>query len=514
LNTAALVVPDLYVQIVPPSNYLINGQPTNRTGVVGTAAWGPVDQPVIIGDMPTYAINFGAPVARKHDMGTQVATAIQQGASDFRCVRVTDDTDVAATSTGVTTCITFTALYTGSLGNNLTVQIVNGSKAGSFKAIVGVPGSGQPEYYDNITGTGNAFWVALASAINNGNGVLRGKSLLITATAGTGSTAPTAGTTCTFTGGTDGATNPTSADIIGSNASPFSGMYALANQGCGLLLVADMDDSTQWTTIDGVADTNSLYAIQTGPSGDTIANAVTTKQTAGLDSYSSKLLFGDWVLWNDPFNQVERYVSPQGFAAGRLANLSPEQSGLNKTLYGVAGTQTSASANSTYSEAELTVLIQAGIDVITNPGAGGVSMWTLRSGHNSSSNAAIRGDNYTRLTNFLATSFNAGMGVYCGQVINLSLSQNVSATMNAFLLGLYGQGILGPDVDDGGLPFSVICGIGPGTNNPPNRTKLGYFQCDIQVQYQAINEEFIINLQGGQTVTVTRQTTQNGQVIS
>ena len=174
----------------------------------------------------------------------------------------------------------------------------------------------------------------------------------------------------------------------------------------------------------------------------------------------------------------------------------------------------SASANATYSTTELTVLIQAGLDVITNPGAGGVSMWTLRSGHNSSSNAAIYGDNYTRLTNFLATSFNAGMGLYCGQVINLSLTQAVAATMNAFLLGVYGQGILGPDVDDGGLPFTVICGLGPGTNNPPERTKLGNLQCDVQVQYQAINEKFIVNLQGGQTVTVTRQTTQNGQVVS
>ena len=496
-----------------PQQYLINGQPTNRTGVVGSASWGPVNQPVIIGDMPTYTLSFGAPVARKYDMGTHVATAIQQGASDFRCVRVTDGTDVAATSTGVATCITFTALYTGSLGNNLTVQITNGSQAGSWKAIVGVPGSGQPELYDNITGTGNAFWVALAAAINNGTGVLRGKSQLILATAGSGTTAPAAAT-CTFSGGSDGASTLTAAQMVGANGTPFTGMYALQNQGCGLMLVADMDTSTQWTTIDGFALQNSMYAVQTGPSGDTITNAVTTKQTAGLDSYSSKLLFGDWVLWNDPFNQVQRYVSPQGFAAGRLANLSPEQSGLNKTMYGVAGTQTSASANATYSEAELTVLIQAGIDVITNPGAGGVSMWTLRSGHNSSSNAAIQGDNYTRLTNFLATSFNAGMGLYCGQVINLSLTQAVAATMNAFLLGVYGQGILGPDVDDGGLPFTVICGLGPGTNNPPERTKLGNLQCDVQVQYQAINEKFIVNLQGGQTVTVTRQTTQNGQVVS
>jgi hypothetical protein len=96
INTAALVVPDLVVQIVQPQNYLINGVPTNMVGVVGTAAWGPVNQPVNVGDMPSYARLFGAPVVRKYDMGTHVATAIQQGASSFRCVRVTDGTDVAA----------------------------------------------------------------------------------------------------------------------------------------------------------------------------------------------------------------------------------------------------------------------------------------------------------------------------------------------------------------------------------------------------------------------------------
>ncbi len=50
-------------------------------------------------------------------------------------------------------------------------------------------------------------------------------------------------------------------------------------------------------------------------------------------------MFGDWVWWNDPVNAVLRLVSPQGFVAGRLANLSPEQSSLNKPLYSVVGTQ-------------------------------------------------------------------------------------------------------------------------------------------------------------------------------
>src|SRR5271154_4028424 len=90
LNTTALVVPDLYVQIVAPQNLLLNGVPTNIIGIVGSASWGPVNQPVIVGTMADYATNFGPIVIRKFDMGTNVATAIQQGATAFRCVRVAD----------------------------------------------------------------------------------------------------------------------------------------------------------------------------------------------------------------------------------------------------------------------------------------------------------------------------------------------------------------------------------------------------------------------------------------
>src|SRR6516165_7601847 len=120
LNTTALIVPDLYVQIVPPQSLLLNGVPTDVLGVVGTASWGPVGEPVVVGTMSDYAASFGAVMARKYDMGTQVATAVQQGAGNFRCVRVTDDTDSAA-SLSILDGVTFTAIYTGSLGNALAV---------------------------------------------------------------------------------------------------------------------------------------------------------------------------------------------------------------------------------------------------------------------------------------------------------------------------------------------------------------------------------------------------------
>src|SRR5271167_1515857 len=114
INTTALIVPDLYVQIVPPQTLLLNGVPTDGMGVVGTAAWGPVGEPTIVGTMGDYATSFGAVMPRKYDMGTQVATAVQQGAGNFVCVRVTDGSDTAAYANVPNTTAAFTALCTGS----------------------------------------------------------------------------------------------------------------------------------------------------------------------------------------------------------------------------------------------------------------------------------------------------------------------------------------------------------------------------------------------------------------
>ncbi len=507
LNTTALVVPDLYVQIVPPQNLVLNGVPTNVVGVVGTASWGPVGQPVIVGTMTDYAVSFGPIMARKHDMGTPVAAAVQQGAANFRCVRVTDGTDTAAQFEVPGTNFLFTAVYTGSLGNQIAAVLGTGSQAGTWRLTLALPG-GTPEVYDNIGGTGAAFWQNLAAAVNDGQGPQRGPSLLVVANAGGYAGAPVAFTWTFVTGpaGTDGA-NVTALNLVGVDVAPRTGMFALRGLGCSLALLADEDDATQWPTQAAFALSEGIYMILCGPAGDTITNALIVKQAAGLDTYACKLMFGDWIWWSDQVNAVVRLISPQGFVAGRLANLSPEQSSLNKPLYGVVGSQKSGTPGTgqttSYSSVELQALFRAGIDVISNPQPGGF-YWGVRCGHNSSSNAATSGDNYTRLTNYIAATLAAGMGQYVGQVVNAALFRRIRSTQLSFLQNMLSQGMLGSA--DGSVPFSVICDT---SNNPQSRTSLGYVQSDAQVQYQAINEKFIVNIEGGQTVTVTQQSLAN-----
>jgi hypothetical protein len=511
INTTSLIVPDLYVQIVPPQNLMLNGVPTNVLGVVGTASWGPVNQPAIVGSMADYARLFGSIIPRKFDMGTQVATAVQQGAQNFRCVRVTDGSDLAAYSVIPGSNASFTALHTGSLGNSINIVMGAGSKPATWKVSILLRGF-EPEVFDGLVGNGAVFWNNLATAVNHGIGSQRGPSLLVVSSAG-GSTASPASFTLTLgssTAGSDGATSVTSALLVGNDAPIRSGMCALRGQLCGLAMLADCDDAATWTSQANFGLQEGIYMILSTAAGDTISNAVATKAAMGLDSYAAKLMFGDWVWWSDQANNMIRLVSPQGFAAGRLANLSPEQSSLNKQIYGIIGSQRSgspgSSQNAAYSSADLSVLLGAGIDVICNPQPAG-AFWGVRGGHNTSSNPATDGDNYTRLTNYIAETLAAGMGRYVGQVINADLFRKVRSTQLSFLNNMLGQGLLGSP--DGSLPFSVICDT---TNNPASRTNLGYVQADAQIQYQAINERFIVNVEGGQTVQVSRQTLPTGQI--
>jgi hypothetical protein len=496
INPTALLVPDLYTIIEPPSTTILNGVPTNILGIVGTATWGPVNSPTIASGVADTTQKFGPMQARKYDLGTVVAASALQGAANFRLVRVTDGTDTAASATitcansalatafanainnGIsglrgpsrlvvattsTTTLTLTAIYTGSLGNSLVTAVGPGSAATSSLITLSLPGL-VPETFNNVGVT-----AASASSV-------------------------------TLSGGTDGAATITASVLIGQDTIPRKGMYALRTTGASIGVLADADDSTEWTTQVAFGLSEGLYMIMTGPAGDTISNAVSAKATAGIDSYAAKLLFGDWIYINDNINNVLRLISPQGFSAGKLANLSPEQSSLNKQLQGIVGTQKSYS-NQKYSNADLQALAQAGIDVITNPVPGG-SYFGARIGHNTSSNAVIHGDNYTRMTNYISQTINAGMGIYIGETMTVDEFAEAKATLDSFFFNMYDEEMIGNT--QGTIPWQVVLDA---SNNPQSMTALGIQQAKVKVQYLAINEIFLIDLEGGQSVQISRLST-------
>jgi hypothetical protein len=584
VNTAAQQVPGVIVQIIPPAASPVNGVPTDILGVVGSATWGPVNKATIVGNYAQYRQNFGDLQNRTFDMGTHVATAILQGAQNFRCVRVTDGTDTAAsnyfnrvanavlsvsasggsgmtpgtyslTFTGgggsgaagtitvaaggtpqtpvVTNCGTgytsaptvgiggspggtlptltatvgaatsqlFTAKYTGTLGSTITATLSAGQAANTWNLTIAKPNS-IPEVFAGLTGTGAAFWQAMANAVNNGQSLTRGPSKLVTALYQS-NPAAIAAATVTLTGGTDGASGLTYSNLLGADGvgSSRTGMYALRGTGCAVGLCADVTQSAAWPTIDAFALSEGIYFVHSSPAGDTIGNFQTAAQSAGL-SYASKLMFGDFVWWNDPVNQIARLVSPQGFTAGALANTAPQLGLLNKQAAGVVGTQASL-ANSAYSNADLLAIVQAGGDVIANPGPGGQGGFYWWTGQNASYNVAINGDNYTRLTFFIARSLNIWAGQWIGQLQTAAQRQAAWSSLDQWLLSLWQQGIIGSAdsaYPNGAIPFAIVL---DDSNNPPNRVALGWEQADIQITYLSVIRNFLANIQAGQTVQIT-----------
>jgi hypothetical protein len=93
------------------------------------------------------------------------------------------------------------------------------------------------------------------------------------------------------------------------------------------------------------------------------------------------------------------------------------------------------------------------------------------------------------------------MGLFIGQLQsrrpNDKTRAAAKATLDAFMQALLDQGM----IDD----FQNVC---DNSNNPASRIALGYMQADCQVVYLSVVEYFIVNLQGGQSVTINRVSSQ------
>lgn len=504
VNLNSIDVPGVYVDIIPPQTY-IAGVPSNREGVVGVGSWGPVNALIPVSTQDDAAVAIGVPMVRKYDVATFIAAATQVGGSAaYYCVRVTDGTDAAASGALVASCLTLTAKYTGTLGNGITAKILAGSKPHTFAISVSFPGR-QPETFDNIAGTGKAFWLNAAAAINAGTST-RAKSSYVIATAGAGTTAPVAGTTVTLSGGTDGASGVVDADLIGSDVSPRSGMYALRRSGVDCFTLCDVTDSSTWAAQDAFALSENAVAVHAMAPGTGFAYTIAKRVSVGLDSFPSWLLVGDYPTFYDSYNGLARLVSPAAFALGLAGNLSPEQSPLNKPLRGVIATQHSETG-AAYSDAELSQIERGGVDVIVGPPTTpGGEYYTFITGRNASSNNSANGVEYSRLTFFLARSIQSkAAGSIVGRLQSIRPSDrtrfDAKAMMDGFFaslrdpaMGSNGNGM----IDD----FETQCDL---NNNPPALQARGFLFLYAKVRYLNVVRYFVVKLAGGGNVEVTSQ---------
>ncbi len=432
---------------------------------------------------------------------TAVATVtIQTAAATSQPTNPVAQASTSGSGTGATFTLTYTkqltltSLYTGSAANLATATIAAGSAANSSRLTVVQPGFA-PEIYDNITGTGNAFWVNAAAAVNSGNSPQRGPSKLVVATAGTAITAPVDAPT-NFSGGTAGATALTSAVLSGTAGGVGSrtGSYSFRGMGATHGVVADLDDHTQNATLAAFAQSEGIYWGVQNTAGDTPSAAATQKATDGTDTPWLKLFMGDWTYVNDNVNGVQRLLGPATLGMSLLSTLQPYQSGLNKQVPLVVSTQGSQS-NSSYANTDLAILTNSGIEVICNPIPAG-SKFGLRIGRNASSNQAQNTDNWPVMTAFLARSL-AGPGAL-GPAIGKAITPDFFTTWRG-VLDNFLAGLLNAKPSPMIQAYSILFDV---TNNPASQTATGLVVAEVLVQYLGIAQVFLVNLQTGATVVI------------
>lgn len=504
LNPNSTIAPGVYILEKLPTSP-VTGVETDTILCVGTASGGPVNFPVTIGSLQEQVATFGNPSTSAFDLGTPVMAAASLGASSFLCVRVTDGTDLKATVDVHDTTLTpvegmvLTAKYSGTIGNTINVTVSEGTNSTialpTFKVTIYLPtgnGSSVPEIYDNIGGSGAALWQNMVNAINMGQGGFTAPSELVTAAIGT-ATNPPALDDYVLAGGTNGNSGVTAATLIGSDTLPLTGMYSASGADFSLMVLSGVTDASTFIAQADFCANQGAYAMLARPLGESYVDGIAAKKTIGLVSYATKFLVGEtWVKINDSFNNVQRYVPQQGIVAGLLSLLQPQDSGLNKVINSSILVSTYFSdQNKRYTNADIVAILQNGLDTIANPSPGG-NYWALQTGKNTSNNILASGDNFTRLTNFLAGSLQNSLGVYIGQLQNDTQRRSAKTALNSFLNGLAVQNMIGSST--GGQPFSVVI---DNSNNPISSVAQGIEQADVKVAFFQVIVAFLVNLQTG-----------------
>lgn len=412
---------------------------------------------------------------------------------------ITLSTGSASTAGG-----TATAIYTGSLGNQVSIRFITGAQTGGITASVSPP-SGLAEVYPNLPATN--FWAAFALALAFGISGVRAPSGLIRLTSVNGAVGtPTAGTLITLTGGTDGRAGVTTANLVGNDTiTPKTGMYALRSQNpaVGIVWLVGVTDSTAWPSLLAFGNTEGASTLAAFPIGTSTATATAAVASNGLHDPSFTYT-KDWVYFFDSINNLTRPISPNAFIGGTWAGLGPQFSPSNTPVNLVLGTDRSPpnQVGAPYTDSEIGQLATAGIMFITNPIPAG-SQWGIREGQSTSLNAVTQPVEYWRMTSYLARSFNSSMGKFIGQLQsqqpNDPLRQAVRLSLNNFLTTLVGLN----QIDD----FVVICGFSASTSaapglgiNTPTSVSQHYLYAMVQVRYLSSVRFFILSLQGGTTV--------------
>lgn len=414
--------------------------------------------------------------------------------------------NITATASGATLANggadlgTFNALYHGTDGNLIKHEFtpnVNSTGAAPKWDLTLVLNGAVPTS-ELFTGLNEATISAeIVSALANGQGPTRGPSVIARFTAGAvGNVAPVA--EGTFAGGANGDAALTSSQQLGTDqAIPRTGMYALKDNGVQVMCLCGNTDSTTWVAQLGFAKKIGSLVVLSMPANLSTEQAIALKKSAGIANEYAAMI-KDYCQYLDTVNSVYRLVPPAPFAVARIASLTPEQSPGNKPVESVVATERTI-ADQPYDLDEIGQLTAAGILFITNPVPAG-NFFGLRHGLNTSSNSAINGIEWPRMTNFIAYSLVGAFGEFIDQNQTTRKDDPVRAAAKKKLLNFFNDLKRDGYIED--FKVNMEYSEAGETPNTKQSVRDGFMKAVVAVQYKSVVRFFLVTLIGGKTVDV------------
>lgn len=496
------IVPGVRINVTAPAPS-IAGVPSNIIGLVGSATWGPYNSIGYVSGPGSFVAQYGVITTGTYDLGTAVAVCAQVGAGLMHVVRVKGTSDAKATVTVVDSAgtpangLVVTGAYFGTGGNSIKVQFSAGTVSGSYNLTIWSSVLGITEIFSNISGSGNAFWVAAAAAINNGQGLQRGPSQLVTATAAASTATPSLAV-FSLSGGLDGTF--TDDTIVGAPGANPTGIYVFDGTLINHLVCVGVTDTDTFGDIVTFANSIPAVAYLQLPGSATVSSTLTAVATLGIEQH--RVLMGDFWLWNDTTNQVTRYLAPAILAAALAAALDPQDSVVNKALLPIIGTQKSASGRK-YNESEMQQLTLAHVDLIVAPGTKQRgNYYSFLNGQSFTDDISLQFDNYQKLTNFITVSLKVWANYFIGQLQTETIRKQAKASIVGFLTSLWKEGAIGDVQNPSSPPFIVVLND---TNNSQTTVAQGYMIANVMVKYLQVIMYFDINYNGSAATVIASQ---------
>lgn len=425
--------PGVFVNETQSANAPIEGAGTSTAGFVGYAQRGPANQPVYVTSwteyVNTFALGMTSPFLADANLAYSVYGYFQNGGTKAYIIRAASAsvkkasaalTDGQATPADV---LQFSALDEGAWGNNLKINLANGSGAGKYNLTVKLGTDTVGSYTDVTLNSADTNFIEFAV-----NGI--DKYITVKFVAGIPAVAQLA-VDKALTGGVDGRSDITDNDLV-TTLNKFNTVRA------NILVCPESQSSTVNQGLYAYAEKTLSFAVLDGLSTATVTSIQTER-----NAYNSEngALFFPWIKVSDPIAKgadKTRYIPVGGHVAGVFARVDGLR-GVFKAPAGVdASVRGAIECKVVVDDANQDLLNPKGINVIRPLTGAGIVVWGSRT---LSANPAARYISVKRAMLYLRESLQNGTRWAVFEPNNELLWQKITSSMSGFLLGEYAGGM-------------------------------------------------------------------------